>query len=96
MGSAWSDEPQTWLLVSRVVTDSDQCKGAYIVELNRGDILGAPIRGTKLNVVMNVAGVPDVWKVKEDLAVGGNRIAFTLARRPQSLQLLRRLSAAHR
>jgi hypothetical protein len=54
------------------------------------NVLCAPIRSGKLDIVVDVAGVPDVGKVKVDISVSENGVPFTLARRPKLLQLLRR------
>jgi hypothetical protein len=53
------------------------------------NVLCAPIGSGKLDIVVDVAGVPDVGKVKVDVAVSKNGVPFTLARRPKLLQLLR-------
>jgi hypothetical protein len=62
----------------------------YLVEVSGTNVLCVPIRSGKLNIVVDVAGVPDVGKVKVDVALGKNGVPFALARRPKLLQLLRR------
>ena len=63
----------------------------YLVEVSGTNVLCAPIRSGKLDIVVDVAGVPDVGKMKEDVAVSENGVPFALTRRPKLLQLLRRV-----
>ncbi len=42
----------------------------YVVKVICGNVLGTPVGRAKLDVVMGVAGVPDVGKMKKDLALG--------------------------
>jgi hypothetical protein len=65
-------------------------RGANLVEVSGTNVLRAPIRSGKLDIVMDVAGVPDVGEVKVDVAVGKHGVPFALARLPKLLQLLRR------
>lgn len=42
----------------------------YLIEVSGANVLYTPIRGSKLSIVVNVARVPYIRKVKEDIAVG--------------------------
>ncbi len=64
-------------------------RDSYAIEVRGCNVLGTPVGGTELGVVMGVAGVPNVGKMEKDLAIGCNRIPFAMARRSKSLQLLR-------
>lgn len=62
----------------------------YLVEVSGTNVLCTPIRSGKLDVVVDVAGVPDIGEVKVHVTIGKNGVPFALAWRPKLLQLLRR------
>lgn len=82
---------QQWYWVGKDVGEY-----AYTVKLDCCDILSTPIRRAELDIVVGIAGVTDVGKMKKHLAVGRNRIALALARRSKPLQFLCWVSAFSR
>lgn len=56
-----------------------------LVELGCGNVLSTPVGRTNLNVIMGVARVTHVGKVKKNPAVDRDCMTFTLKRRSKSL-----------
>lgn len=52
----------------------------YLVKLRRGNILGTPVLGTELNILVNVGGIANVGEKQIDSPILREDDALTLAR----------------